>query len=314
MHNIAVADTAIFSPRLVNVLTLGVNYFYQSFNDAETGVDPLALGLNTGVTQSVLQGSPKITITGFDYVGATSPEARTDTTGHITNFVPGRGFVTPGSDIDSLYPKDFNNFAPRFGFAYKPTVDGKTVIRGGWGIYYDVPALNFFVANTGSPNGGAAGIHANPGGANPVYTINAKNVVIQDGVPVFGSAGPVPPYGAFGVSQDFRTPYVHNFNLNIQRQLSSSTILQAGYVGSLGRKLAIMQDINQPIGGVRPFAQSFPQLAAIDMINSISNSAYNLPAGAAAADVLEGPERDLQLHLGARHRRHLGCPQHHPHQ
>ena len=58
-------------------------------------------------------------------------------------------------------------------------------------------------------------------------------------MPVFGSAGPVPPYGAFGVSQDFRTPYVQNFNLNIQRQLSSSTILQAGYVGSMGRKLAV---------------------------------------------------------------------------
>ncbi len=38
MHNIAVAETAILSPSLVNVLTLGVNYFYQSFNDAQTGV------------------------------------------------------------------------------------------------------------------------------------------------------------------------------------------------------------------------------------------------------------------------------------
>ena len=52
MHNISVADTAILSPRMVNVLTLGVNYFYQSFNDANTGVNPLALGLNTGATQA----------------------------------------------------------------------------------------------------------------------------------------------------------------------------------------------------------------------------------------------------------------------
>jgi Carboxypeptidase regulatory-like domain len=399
MHNFSVVENAVLTPRLVNQLTLGVNYFLQTFNDFNTAINPAALGLNTGVTDDpTLIGSPKITISGFDYVGATQPLGRIDTTGHITdnltwahgrhqlkfggeyrravldvfyntnkrgsftfdgtrgpwsadtalggnlrsladflagypsnssgavivrgqlqrlyyqnsfdywvhdtfqvspklsvnfgvrytyhgvlhddknsitNFIPGRGFVTPGTDIDSLYPKDLNNFAPRFGFAYKPSVDGKTVIRGGWGIYYDVPALNFFVANTGSPNGGAAGVHANPGGANPVYTINAKNVVIQDGVPVFGSAGPVPPYGAFGVSQDFRTPYVQNFNLNIQRQLSASTILQAGYVGSLGRKLAIMQDINQPIGGVRPFAQSFPQLGAIDMINSIADSHYD---------------------------------------
>ncbi len=398
MHNFSVVENAIFSPQVVNQLTLGVNYFLQTFNDYNTGINPLALGLNTGVTDPTLSGSPKITISGFDYVGATQPLGRIDTTGHITdnltwargrhqlkfggeyrravldvfyntnkrgsftfdgtrgpwsadpslngnlralsdflagypsnssgavivlgqlqrlyyqnsfdywvhdtfqvspklslnfgvrytyhgvlhddknsitNFLPGTGFVTPGKDIGSLYPKDLNNFAPRFGFAYKTSADDKTVIRGGWGVFYDVPALNFFVANTGSPNGGAAGVHANPGGANPVYTINAKNVVIQSGVPVFGNAGPVPPYGAFGVSQDFRTPYVQNFNLNIQRQLTSSTILQAGYVGSVGRKLAIMQDINQPINGVRPFAQQFPQLAAIDMINSVANSEYN---------------------------------------
>src|SRR5207244_6284089 len=85
----------------------------------------------------------------------------------------------------------------------------------------------------------------------------------------------VPPYGAFGVSQDFRTPYVENFNLNIQRQLSSSTVLQAGYVGSQGRKLAVLRDINQPIGGVRPFAAQFPQLATIDMAFSMANSNYN---------------------------------------
>jgi hypothetical protein len=398
MHNVSVVENAILSPHLVNQLTLGVNYFLQTFNDYNTSINPIALGLNTGVTDPTLIGSPKITISGFDYVGATQPLGRIDTTGHltdnltythgrhqmkfggefrrarldvfyntnkrgtfvfdgtrgpwasdttlsgnlrsvadflagypsnssgavivlgqlqrdyyqnsfdwwahdtfqvspklsvnfgvrytyhgvlhdaknsITNFVPGTGFVVPGNGIDSLYPKDENNFAPRFGFAYTPARNGKTVIRGGYGVYYDVPALNFFVANTSSPNGGAAGVHANPGGPSPVYTVNARNVAIQYGVPVFGNAGPVPPYGAFGVSQSFRTPYVQNFNLNVQRQLSSSTILQAGYVGSLGRKLAIMQDINQPIGGVRPYAQSFPQLAAIDVINSITNSNYS---------------------------------------
>jgi len=398
MHNISVVENAILTPGIVNQLTLGVNYFLQTFNDYNTSINPIALGLNTGVTDPTLLGSPKITINGFDYVGATQPLGRINTTGHITdnltyttgrhqfkfggeyrrarldvfyntnkrgsftfdgtrgpwagdstlsgnlksladflagdptnssgaiivlgqlqrdyyqnsfdywahdnfqvspklslnfgvrytyhgvlhdaknsitNFIPGRGFVTPGTDIDSLYPKDWNNFAPRFGFAYTPTRNGKTVIRGGYGVFYDVPPLNFFVANTSSPNGGAAGVHANPGGPNPVFTLNAKNVTIQQGVPVFGNTGPVPPYGAFGVSPDFRTPYVQNFNLNVQRQISSSTILQAGYVGSLGRKLAVMQDINQPVNGVRPFAQQFPQLAAIDVINSITNSGYS---------------------------------------
>jgi len=403
MHNISVADTAILSPRLVNVLTLGVNYFYQSFNDASTSVNPAALGLNTGITQSILLGSPKVTITGFDYVGATSPEARIDTTGHltdslsyhlgshafifggefrravldvgydinergtftfdgtrgpwssdstvtgdlrtlsdflagypsnsngatiaqgplqrlylqnsydlwagdtfrltsrltlnygvrytyqgvlhdsknsITNFIPSQGFVTPGQNgAAPLYPQDENNFAPRFGFAYSPWSDGKTVIRGGYGIFYDVPALNFFTANTSLSNGGAAGVNANPGGANPVYTLSVKNVVLTPGAPIFGSTSPTPPFGVFAVSQNFRTTYVQNMNLNIQRQLSQSTILQVGYVGSLGRKLPVLLDINEPVlvngVAVRPYSGLYPQLATIDEAESIGNSEYN---------------------------------------
>jgi hypothetical protein len=398
MHNISIVENAVLTPTLVNQLTLGVNYFLQTFNDANTSFNPLALGLNTGVTDPTLIGSPKITINGFDYVGATQPLGRIDTTGHITDnltwshgrhqlrlggefrrarldvfyqinkrgsftfdgtrgpwsadatlsgnlrsiadflagypsnssgavivmgalqrdyyqnsfdwwahdtvrvtpkltlnfgmrytyhgvlhdannnvttFVPGTGFAGPGNGLDSLYPKDWNNFAPRMGFAWTPAKNGKTVIRGAYGIFYDVPALNFFTANTGLPNGGGAGINANPGGPNPVYTITAKNVVFQPGVPVFGSAGPTPPYGAFGIDQNFRTPYVQNFNLNIQRQLSSTTTVQAGYVGSLGRKLAVLRDINQPINGVRPYAAQYPTLATIDSVFSMANSNYN---------------------------------------
>ena len=398
MHNVSIVENAVLKPTLVNQLTLGVNYFLQTFNDANTGFNPLALGLNTGVTDPTLIGAPKLTISGFDYVGATQPLGRIDTTGHITDnltwshgrhqvkaggefrrarldvfyqinkrgsftfdgtrgpwsadttlsgnlrsvadflagyptnssgavivqgelqrdyyqnsfdwwvhdtvrltpkltlnfgvrytyhgvlhdgnnnvttFVPGKGFAGPGNGLDSLYPKDWNNFAPRFGFAWTPGKNGKTVIRGAWGVFYDVPALNFFTANTGLPNGGGAGINANPGGPNPVYTITARNVVFQPGVPVFGSAGPVAPFGAFGIDQNFRTPYVQNFNLNIQRQLTSSTLLQTGYVGSLGRKLAVLRDINQPIGGVRPYAAAYPTLATIDSVFSMANSNYN---------------------------------------
>jgi hypothetical protein len=403
MHNISVADTAVLSASMVNVLTLGVNYFYQSFNDANTGINPIALGLNTGATSPVLVGSPKITITGFDYVGATSPEARIDTTGHltdtlsynsgrhalsfggefrravldvgydinergtftfdgsrgpwstdptvtgnlrnladflagmpsnsngatiaqgplqrqyyqnsfdlwagdtfrvnshltlnygarytyqgvlhdsrnsITNFIPGQGFVTPGQNgAGPLYPQDWNNLAPRFGFAYTPAKDGKTVIRGGYGIYYDVPALNFFTANTSLSNGGAAGVNANPGGSSPVYTLSVKNVTFAPGAAIFGSSTPTPPFGVLAVSQNFRTPYVQSFNLNVQRQLSGSTLLQVGYVGTVGRKLPVLLDINQPIlengVAVRPYAAQYPQLATIDMAESVTVSDYN---------------------------------------
>ncbi len=400
MHNYSVVDTHIFSPRLVNQLTLGVNYFLQTFNDKDTSVNPLALGLNTGA--NVPPGSAKLTITGFDYVSASNPQARTDTTGHltdslsynigrhalvfggeyrravldvgydinkrgtfnfdgtrgpwasdstlsgnlrsvadflagypsnsngaiiaqgqlqrlyyqnsfdfwagdtfrlnshltlnygvrytyqgvlydsnnsITNFVPGKGFVTPGQDFGSLYPQDRNNFAPRIGFAYTPGRNSKTVVRGSFGIFYDVPALNFFTANTSLPNGGAAGVNANPGGANPVYSLSVKNIVFAPGVPIFGTTTPTPPFGVFAVSQDFRTPYVQNYNLNIQRQLSNSTLLQVGYVGNLGRKLAVLRDINQSVlvngVAVRPYSGLYPQLGTINEAETAANSEYN---------------------------------------
>src|SRR5439155_4426701 len=52
-----------------------------------------------------------------------------------------------GSPISSLYPKDLNNFAPRVGFTFSPVRGGKTVIRGAWGVYYDVPNGNLFIDN-----------------------------------------------------------------------------------------------------------------------------------------------------------------------
>ncbi len=122
-------------------------------------------------------------------------------------------------------------------------------------------------------------MNANPGGANPVYNLSVKNVVFAPGVPIFGSTTPTPPFGAFAVSQNFRTGYSQNFNLNIQRELSQSTLLQVGYVGTLGRKLPVLLDINQPIlvngVAVRPYAALYPQLATIDTAESVANSEYN---------------------------------------
>ena len=227
-----------------------------------------------------------------------------DAKNNVTTFVPSAGFVGPGSGIDSLYPKDLNNFAPRFGFAYTPTRNGKTVIRGGWGLFYDVPALNFFVANTGLPNGGAAGVNANPGGPNPVYTITARNVVFQPGVPVFGSAGPVPPYGGFGISQDFRTPYVQNFNLNIQRQLSSDDDSAGGLCRQPGPQTG-RASRHQPADWRRPPLRGPVSDAGRHRHRFlVVQFQLQLPPDAVAAIGVEGSGGNLQLYLRPRHRQH----------
>lgn len=194
----------------------------------------------------------------------------------LSTFVPGKGFVS------SLYPRDLNNFMPRLGFAWTPQRNGKTVVRGSFGFFNDVPPLNFLVANTGMPNGGSAGVHANPGGAAPVYTIALSSINLTTGTPIFGAASPRPPFGAFAINPDFATPYVMNMNLNVQQQLTSSTLLQVGYVGSQDRKLSFLRNINAPLPGTtgtvaarRPFDAAYPELAAINELASNVNSSYH---------------------------------------
>ena len=123
-------------------------------------------------------------------------------------------------------------------------------------------------------------MNANPGGANPVYTLSVKGTWCWR--PAYRSSEqplPLRRLESFAVSQNFRTPYVQQFNLNIQRELSKSTILQVGYVGNLGRKLPVLLEINQPLlvngVAVRPYAVQYPQLGTIDEAESVANSDYN---------------------------------------
>lgn len=400
MHNYSLVQNSVLSPKLINQAVVGVNYFKQTFDIADISGNPLALGLNTGVTVS---GTPTINITGFSLIGGTGilPAGRIDTTWHITdtlswelgkhqlkfggeirsayldifyesrkrgvfnfdgtrgpwsnltvaeravadflagyttpangaqivrgnpqrtyrqnsgdwfvhdnfkvspsltvnygvrytfngvlydeenaltNFLPAQGLVEIGKGLDRLYPRDLNNFAPRLGFAYALGKDSKTVIRGGYGVFYDIPAVSFFVSNGGG-NGAASGIANNPGGARPVYSLSLGAYNLTKDVPVFGTANPAPPFGVFAVDQNFRTPYVQNYNLNIQRQLARATVLQVGYVGSAGTKLALTRNINAPIPGTsgtaqarRPFNARFPTFSAISLLETSATSNYN---------------------------------------
>ncbi len=170
---------------------------------------------------------------------------------------------TPG--LDKLYPRDLNNFAPRLSFAYDLTGKGKTVIRGGWGVFYDAASQDFFVGqlpwNT-----------FNPGPAYNNIQFTSTTNTIAAGAPVF----PASSYNAsdvFTVDQNLRTPYVQNFNLNVQHQFSSKLALQVGYVGSDGHKLFRFVDLNQvnPATGT----VAYPSLGYVNQFQSSANSHYD---------------------------------------
>ena len=168
--------------------------------------------------------------------------------GVLSDFRPGAngadsyGLVIAGQTLSSIYPKDGANFAPRFGFSYQAA--SRFVIRGTYGIYFDVPNYNGFFDNRPG-NGAAAGVQANPAGATPVVNVSNSFYQWQTSVDPFSTASGPAAQGLATISPNFRTAYVQNFNLNTQYQVNRNTILQIGYVGSLGRRLFDLIDINQ---------------------------------------------------------------------
>jgi hypothetical protein len=227
----------------------------------------------------------------YDYYGPLhSPDK------NLAVFVPGQGLKIQGNGIDSIFPPDRNNFAPRFGFAFQPRENGQLVIRGGFGVFYDQINMNPFL-DFRPPISGADGLQDNPIGPSPVanYGTNRLGVTsynwdaIQVGgnsvfpalVPcptlsgcVIPGSGPPPTpltYNVYSVNQNFRASYYYNYNLQVEHSLGSAAVLQVGYVGSAGHKEAVMLNINQ--NGA--FTTLFPSVGSILQENSIGNSNYN---------------------------------------
>ncbi len=197
----------------------------------------------------------------------------TDQQDAITSFSLANGFERVGHGGIDLWRKDFNNFAPRLGFAYQ--LSPRFVLRGSYGLFYDTPAINSFVGNLNMPNGGSDGIHANPAGPDPVFSINQTGVAFAFAQPVFPATATPRNVGAFGVSRDWRLSYIQNYNLNVQHQVNPALMVQIGYVGSRGTALPLLRSINPVIAGRRLHAAQYPLLAAINVQESIGNSNYH---------------------------------------
>ncbi|HEV8132960.1 MAG TPA: carboxypeptidase regulatory-like domain-containing protein [Acidobacteriota bacterium] len=145
-----------------------------------------------------------------------------------------------------LFDPDRNNFQPRLGFAY--SFGDKTVIRGGYGMYYLAttqfgPQTGFFVSTPYIAND----INGRPG--IPELGINAFDNPFPNGPAVApgASAGLLTQVGQ-GLSFDNpgrRVPYFYQYNLSIQRQLARNIILDVAYVGSQTKKLAVGKGINE---------------------------------------------------------------------
>jgi hypothetical protein len=143
-----------------------------------------------------------------------------------------------------LYNKDFNNFAPRLSVAWDAFGKGKTVVRAGVGVFYDDFSQDAFTGQI-YENSFNDGVAYNPAGSQPVFLLKPASpaTALVPDAPIFvrdvtSDASTVP--------QNMRTPYIYNYNLNLQQEIYRNTVLQVGYVGSQGRKLLRLRDLNQP--------------------------------------------------------------------
>lgn len=198
--------------------------------------------------------------------------------------VPGGGLM----QTSQLYPKDLNNWAPRLSFAWDVFGTGKTVVRGGWGVYYDAFSHDFFIGQLpwNSFNPGPA---YNFFGSSPVqfaFIFGGDNPVIAPGQnPFEDPTAPNPtfycpsyfPCDVFTVDQNIRTPYVQNYNLNVEQQFGDHMALQVTYAGSSGRKLFRYRDINQGIYNPLCDCASFPfpNFGYTNSFESTASSNYN---------------------------------------
>jgi hypothetical protein len=145
---------------------------------------------------------------------------------------------------DKPYPTDWNNFGPRFGFAWKVFHSEKTVVRGGFGIFFSHPF------DAGVPTANTLGFSLQATLNTPDNGITAP-FYLRNGVPLQVSA-PVlnDSYGAVPVGQNPNTAvtyfdrsrapgYSEQFNLGVQHQLSGSVVVEATVLGNLSRKLPV---------------------------------------------------------------------------
>ncbi len=244
-------------------LLLGLPTFaiQSTFNNTQT----LRTSTASGYIQDDWKVTPRLTLNlGLRYEFNTPP---TDPTNRMAAYDFATGQVeqvgTHGLSRSGIQP-DYKDFAPRVGFAWSPTPH--TVIRGGYGIYYDAGMV---VVNSA--------LYFNP----PYFNIRVF-FPSQSGLLTLANPFPlnqsfVPPPSLSTLSPNLTTANIQAWNYTVERELPSAGTLTLSYAGSKGTHLIYSRNINQPPPGPGDPSTRVPNPAfgGIDYIDSGANSSFN---------------------------------------
>jgi hypothetical protein len=156
----------------------------------------------------------------------------------------------------SLRKNSYKNLAPRLGIAWDVFSDGKTAVRGGFGLFYLRERTSIYFASLTQ---------------NAPFVVSNGGQRTLDGSVITGLGTASAGSPRFGLSPEAATPYSMQFNVSVGRQLWKETVLEVGYVGNRARKQLTHSDVNQVTAANRKAAAFAPDGNAVNALRPFSN-------------------------------------------